>query len=219
MNAFSEGKHKVLVLDNVGEPHFMFSQHDLIKFMNDNPSSVPENISGMNAIDLGFTPRKDLVTSSPHAPVSAPRFSARKTVCGVKFARLTLLVIAFVLSVQFGQVIEVLRLLAKHDVTAVPLLDSKGHVVGTFSQSDLKGMATVMLVDLFLEAMKFLEDEEARGAGRPITVLSDAKFGEVIIPLACSGAHRVWVVDEENHVTGVASMTGVISSVTTSLWK
>eukprot|EP00188_Purpureofilum_apyrenoidigerum_P003024 Plantae.Rhodophyta-Purpureofilum_apyrenoidigerum.ctg3072.p2 GENE.Plantae.Rhodophyta-Purpureofilum_apyrenoidigerum.ctg3072~~Plantae.Rhodophyta-Purpureofilum_apyrenoidigerum.ctg3072.p2 ORF type:complete len:300 (-),score=57.56 Plantae.Rhodophyta-Purpureofilum_apyrenoidigerum.ctg3072:1686-2585(-) len=182
MKEFAGGHHKVMVNAKEANPAFLFSQHDLIKFMNDNPSAIPEDLQAKTAEDLGFAPLKSLVTARTDASV-----------------------------------LDVLRLLSQHDMTAVPLLDEKGHIAGTFSQSDLKGLAQVMLVDLKMQVIPFLEDEEARGAGRPITVKSDAKLGEIILPLAYSGAHRIWVVDDNNCPIGVASMTGVISAITTML--
>ncbi|KAJ8906798.1 hypothetical protein NDN08_003284 [Rhodosorus marinus] len=177
MVEFSAGKHKVLVTDEEGAAEYMFSQHDMLKFMEDNPSSIPEDLMVKTGDQLGY-----LMPNIVHAKTTTPT-------------------------------IEILRTLEKHDMTAVPLLNGKGELAGTFSQSDLKGVSTLMLVDLFLEAMTFLEDEEARGAGRPLSLKPDARFGEIMLPLAYSGAHRIWVIDEENKVVGVASMTGVIKEV------
>mmetsp|Transcript_8995 Transcript_8995/g.23559 ORF Transcript_8995/g.23559 Transcript_8995/m.23559 type:complete len:296 (-) Transcript_8995:115-1002(-) len=110
-------------------------------------------------------------------------------------------------------VIGILRELIRLDVYAVPLVDDSGMVIGNFSESDLKGMDDVMLQELLLPAHQFLSEENARGAGHPITVEQTATVGETIVLLAYSGAHRVWVVDEAKKAIGVVSMTDIISSL------
>lgn len=46
-----------------------------------------------------------------------------------------------------------------------------------------------------------------------VSVHTDAKIGEVLIPLAYSGVHRVWVMDEKKTPVGVVSMSDVIDRV------
>jgi len=70
MKEFSGGHHKVMVNTSDASPAFLFSQHDLVKFMNDNPSAIPEELQAKTAEDLGFAPVKTLVTSKVDAPVS-----------------------------------------------------------------------------------------------------------------------------------------------------
>jgi CBS-domain-containing membrane protein len=46
-----------------------------------------------------------------------------------------------------------------------------------------------------------------------VSVHADAKIGEVLIPLAYSGVHRVWVMDAKKAPVGVVSMSDVIDKV------
>eukprot|EP00184_Porphyridium_aerugineum_P008464 CAMPEP_0184692106 /NCGR_PEP_ID=MMETSP0313-20130426/723_1 /TAXON_ID=2792 /ORGANISM="Porphyridium aerugineum, Strain SAG 1380-2" /LENGTH=296 /DNA_ID=CAMNT_0027149913 /DNA_START=74 /DNA_END=964 /DNA_ORIENTATION=- len=113
--------------------------------------------------------------------------------------------------------LHVLRKLISRDINAAPIVDANGMIIGNFSTSDLKGMDDVMLQDLNLNCVEFLKEENARGAGHPIEVKEDAKFGEVMLLLAFSGAHRVWITDASKKPVGVVSMTDLLSSILTCL--
>mmetsp|Transcript_3402 Transcript_3402/g.7347 ORF Transcript_3402/g.7347 Transcript_3402/m.7347 type:complete len:298 (-) Transcript_3402:58-951(-) len=112
----------------------------------------------------------------------------------------------------------ILRELIRMDVHAVPLVNDDGMVIGNFSTSDLKGMDDVMLQDLKLPALQFLAEENARGAGHPITVEPDATVAESMLLLAFSGAHRVWVINPATKKpVGVVSMTDILSSLMSTI--
>ncbi|KAA8498828.1 Protein SDS23 [Porphyridium purpureum] len=180
----AEGRHKVLVKGDpqgkyAGRP-YLFSQHDAISYLNENPALLPEALRASTAEAMGYSPR--------------PIYKAKKDM----------------------RVVELIRELVRMDITAVPLVDDTDRVIGNFSTSDLKGMDDVMLQDLVLPVVTFLKEENARGAGHPIVVHEDADLGEIIVLLAYSGAHRVWIVDKDNKAVGVCAMTDIISSIITT---
>lgn len=67
MVEFAAGKHKVLVTDEEGTAEYMFSQHDMLKFMEDNPSSIPEDLMVKTGDQLGY-----LMPNIVHAKTTAP---------------------------------------------------------------------------------------------------------------------------------------------------
>uniref|UniRef100_A0A7S0ZHW3 CBS domain-containing protein n=2 Tax=Timspurckia oligopyrenoides TaxID=708627 RepID=A0A7S0ZHW3_9RHOD len=109
---------------------------------------------------------------------------------------------------------SVLKSLVSFELTAMPLLDGEsGRIVGNFSTSDLIGMDAVMIQELALTARQFLDEKDARGAGHPVTVEESATVAEVLVLLAYSGAHRVWIADSNKMPMGVVAMTDLLTTI------
>lgn len=96
---------------------------------------------------------------------------------------------------------------------AVPIVDSDGRIVGTLSVTDLKYSDPADLSHLKMNVLEFLTNDEARGAGAPVSVSTEGFIGEVILLLSHAHVTRVWVVDEDKKPVGVVSCTDVIGKV------
>jgi len=104
------------------------------------------------------------------------------------------------------------KLLAECGVSAMPITNEHGQLIGTLSTSDLRGMSSDKLKSLSLPVMDFLR--VANLLVRPqVTAVSTDTLGTVLMRLVGREVHRVWLIDslEHRHVVGVLSLTDILA--------
>jgi len=121
------------------------------------------------------------------------------------------------LGVTGGQIIAVraddnalqsLRTMNNHKLSAAPIVNGNGVLVGTLSISDLKGVTSESLLSLTTTTIKFSE-HHSYAQPKAVMVTLDSTFGDVINLIARTRVHRVWVVDANHKPIGVISLTDV----------
>mmetsp|Transcript_19315 Transcript_19315/g.27201 ORF Transcript_19315/g.27201 Transcript_19315/m.27201 type:complete len:182 (+) Transcript_19315:382-927(+) len=94
------------------------------------------------------------------------------------------------------------------DLSALPILDERDRVIGTFSQSDMRGIRAHHLKELLLPVMEY---RKLMGAARAQVVVEPTTTLAVAIEkIVGNDVHRAWIVDD-GCLVGVVSMTDVIS--------
>lgn len=106
--------------------------------------------------------------------------------------------------------ISAFKLLADNFISAVPIIDKSGALVGTLSLSDLK-LIHDDLSPLLFTTSQYKSIKEAMPS---VVCTPETTLGAVIGLLASNNIHRVWVVDKNNHPTSVISVTNVCEFLT-----
>jgi len=99
-----------------------------------------------------------------------------------------------------------------NDVSAVPVVDSKGQLVGSLSSTDIRGMTHSNVKDLLLPVEEFIKSRCGGEIPEPIVCSPEDTLETVIKALVNKKVHRVWVTKETKPV-GVISMSDVIGAV------
>jgi CBS-domain-containing membrane protein len=107
--------------------------------------------------------------------------------------------------------ISAFKLLANHNISGAPIVNSQGTIAGTLSISDLRGLRKDPLSMLLQPLRDFKEIGEA-GMANVICYPHDT-LSHVLTLLAGTQLHRVWVVDEEHRPISVMSLTTICDYV------
>jgi len=100
-------------------------------------------------------------------------------------------------------------------ISAVPVLDSDGTIVASFSATCLRGLPSVEFGDFLLPLDKFLERRYPSGF-QPLTASEHDTMECVIRKMVGKQGvshHRVWVVNQNKKPIGVISMTDIMKSI------
>jgi len=103
--------------------------------------------------------------------------------------------------------ISVFKLLASNLISAAPVVDKQGTLVGTLSVSDLKFLQDD-LSPLLLTTSQYKSKLEITPCPS-VVCTQDTTLGSVISTLATTNVHRVWVVDAQHKPVSVVSITNV----------
>lgn len=105
--------------------------------------------------------------------------------------------------------ISAFRTLYQNKITAAPIVDAAGKVVGTLSSSDVRHLTKDSVQDVMLPVLQFLEKAGGHKRGQ-VTVTESATVGGVFQKVLGAGVHRVWVVNAQQQPVGVVSMSNLI---------
>lgn len=127
---------------------------------------------------------------------------------------------------------KVSRLLLKHRISGLPVVDDGGKVVGIISEGDLlvKGKevevpshSVVLGAVIYLDSLKRFYDELKRVFALSVgelmtkkvyTVRPEATRAELSSLMADKGINRIPVVDENNKLVGIVTRQDIIKSIT-----
>ncbi|XP_009786045.1 SNF1-related protein kinase regulatory subunit gamma-like PV42a [Nicotiana tabacum] len=141
-----------------------------------------------------------------------------------------------------AKVIDVIKCMRAGSLNAVPIVESSDDIVedhtqlvngkqrkiiGTFSATDLRGCPVWQLQPLLnqgvvdflkmLSAAQFYESTGLRSSSRElVTCQPESSLREAVEKAVSNHVHRVWVVDEQGLLEGVASLTDMIRVI--RLW-
>jgi len=116
--------------------------------------------------------------------------------------------------------IAAFKLIAENRVGAIPIVGVAGTVVANISARDIRAVLSSpsLYAALFLPLSSFLSlaNEDRVDVMSPaITCHPSATLKHVIQQLAVSHIHRMYVVDDRQHLISVISLTDVISAIAT----
>jgi len=104
----------------------------------------------------------------------------------------------------------ILSAISSKKVSAMPVLDKNtGKLVATFSASDLRGLGPSDLINLLRPLIHFVSVSNKKSL-YPLTCKPTDTLEYVILKLAATKVHRLWVVDDDHQLLGVVSLTDVM---------
>jgi len=106
---------------------------------------------------------------------------------------------------ESATVLECIEEIAKHKVSAVPIVNTRNEVVGNLSISDIVRKIHKP-EDLVVPIKDFLNTPLAW----PVTTTPSCTFAKVIRQINAELLHRIWVVDDQNKPRGVVSLTDIL---------
>jgi len=100
------------------------------------------------------------------------------------------------------------KLMSQAKVSAAPIVNEQGALVGTLSVSDLKGLVAESFENLVGTTLAFSEKHHYVQHA-PLVCSPKDTFAQVVTNVAQSRKHRVWVVDNDYKPLGVLSHTDI----------
>jgi len=103
---------------------------------------------------------------------------------------------------------DVLETLANNRIYGIARINQQNQLVGNFSASDLRGVSKEVFSKFHDPVMDFL-----RSIGSPKTPIAESpstKLKDCIHMLADKRVHRLYLVDNDNHPIGVASLSDIM---------
>jgi len=114
-------------------------------------------------------------------------------------------------------VLDVVKLLSKNSISAVPVVDDYGRLLANFSLSNLKGLRRETFSELLLPIADYLQLQRIKEtenfvsidtykALRPHTCKATDTFEATVYKIVSTRVHRLWVIDDQTKVIGVISV-------------
>mmetsp|Transcript_7993 Transcript_7993/g.8820 ORF Transcript_7993/g.8820 Transcript_7993/m.8820 type:complete len:359 (+) Transcript_7993:54-1130(+) len=107
--------------------------------------------------------------------------------------------------------IEAFYMLYLNNKSALPIVDNEGTLLANLSISDLRGISTRNFASLLLPVLEFISCQVSEFRP-PITVDISDPFETVLLKLAATKVHRVWVKNNAE-LAGVISLTDVMKII------
>jgi len=101
-------------------------------------------------------------------------------------------------------------MISRNELSALPIVNDKGQLMGTLSSSDFRGIGLDNFKDTLLPVNRFIILARAGKKQQHRTVRPDEILSSVVDKLLLRCIHRVWVVDHENKPVAVMSLTDII---------
>eukprot|EP00123_Amoebidium_parasiticum_P007976 comp18493_c0_seq1/m.19866 comp18493_c0_seq1/g.19866 ORF comp18493_c0_seq1/g.19866 comp18493_c0_seq1/m.19866 type:complete len:314 (-) comp18493_c0_seq1:286-1227(-) len=127
-----------------------------------------------------------------------------------------------VVAISGGQVVmEAFQLMKTENVSGIAVVDDEGHLIGSLSIRDLKGLVVNNGIDLarllmpartFVNIISQMSMEEKHPA---VSVLVTDTLTSVVDKIAAAGVHRLFVVDSKLMPVGVVSLVDVLHALST----
>ncbi|MBX3505928.1 MAG: HPP family protein [Parvibaculum sp.] len=114
---------------------------------------------------------------------------------------------------------EALRLLRKHRIKALPVVDSERRLIGILTQTDLVDQAASLRAGLQAGFVALFRRHGGRAVAGDImsapvlTATPDMPIGRLIPIMSDAGHHHLPVVDEEGKLAGIVTQTDVIGAL------
>jgi len=93
-------------------------------------------------------------------------------------------------------------------ISAIPVVDGDGKIVGQISASDLRGITTEKLPEVLGTVKDF--EESHFGARAPTTVNESGTIGDAMVQCIAGRLHRVWVVNGDGKAVGVVTLSDLL---------
>ena len=98
-----------------------------------------------------------------------------------------------------------------HKVSGVAVVDGNGALLANLSVTDLKGLSQENFPSLLDPVLEFNDKQVVYKKITPLTVTPDTTFETVVLKIAATGVHRLWIVDKEKKPAGIISLTDVMN--------
>jgi len=179
----SKGVHRCLVTQDGNQIRNIISQSDIISFALKHLHQISDSLLQSTIQSLGMIKPQERKVG--HFMRESKLVAAPKE---------TLLVDCF-------------RKMEREQVTAIPLLDENGFLVGTLSASDLRGINAGKLSKcLFQPASQFIKTQKKAVVASP-----SIKFVNLLKLIDTNHVHRVWIVDDDDKPVGVVSLSDIMN--------
>jgi len=109
--------------------------------------------------------------------------------------------------------ISAFHTLAARSLHAAPVVNGSGALVGTLSISDLRGLTAEEVPNLLLPVAEFLKKVHGGKSQSHVTIKKSETLEEIIPLVAKTRVHRVWVLDDDDKIHGVLSLTDIITAI------
>jgi len=192
---FSKGIHRALVgqrEDATGKRVYrLVSQTDLVRFIVRNQESITNLKSTKCPKGLLQMPLEELGLVHPDG--------------GSK-----------VLDIKEDQIaLEGFHTMEMEGVHALPVVDSEGRIISTLSTADIYGLDSTNLQQTLSPVGEFLKATHKDQMLHPVTCKSRDTLLNVLTKMNAAEVHRhqVWVINSEEKVVGVVSMTDAIRTI------
>lgn len=86
-----------------------------------------------------------------------------------------------------------------------------GSLLANLSVTDLKGLSQENFPSLLDPVLEFIAKQVSDKKIPPITVTPETTFETVVLKIAATGVHRLWIVDKDNKPAGIISLTDVMN--------
>jgi len=117
----------------------------------------------------------------------------------------------FVVSVKPTQpVVDAFRLLLKFNLSAVAVVDDNGVLVGSVSNEHARGLSVESISCLTSTVEKYLESHRYHPELQPVTVPKSETVYNTVLKVCEACAHRAWVVDADNKLEGLMTLTDLM---------
>jgi len=107
--------------------------------------------------------------------------------------------------------IECFRRMRIHEVNGIAIVDSAGSLVGTISESDLRGLDQKSMERLQLPVLEFLKLQNLGVVPDVITVRSNLPLRDLMETVSKKKKHRVFLLDGKNQLSSVITLTDIIA--------
>jgi len=112
-----------------------------------------------------------------------------------------------------NSVIDVIQLMVTHNISAIPILDKHGHLMNVFEAVDvipcIKGGTYDELTETVGDAM-WRRSDEFQGI---YTCTGEDRLDSIFDTVRKSRVHRLVVVDDENKLRGIISLSDILKYV------
>eukprot|EP01114_Cavostelium_apophysatum_P007150 TRINITY_DN1893_c0_g1_i1.p1 TRINITY_DN1893_c0_g1~~TRINITY_DN1893_c0_g1_i1.p1 ORF type:complete len:338 (+),score=94.35 TRINITY_DN1893_c0_g1_i1:108-1121(+) len=174
--------HRVPVVDANGSLERLVSQMDLIRWIDHNMDALGD-VASQTVAQLSLdSDRQDL-------------FKASTSITAL----------------------EAFKLINDKKISGVPVVDENDKIVGNISTSDLK--VALSNTDEFLrlyqpvkDYLQVVKERDTHVPDRRITCTSKTSFRELVHSFAGHHVHRIFVEDDQQRLTGVVTLTDVLSA-------
>jgi len=184
---FSTGTHRALVTRKIGP--CMLSQTDLVRF-------IAGEISGKLTKDL------EKVVSQPITSFGLVPKEKKMVTCKDTDTALH----AFRLLLQYKNKDE-------YSLRSIPVLDAKNKLVCSISESDLRSINSKTLLSILKPIPEYLK-ELHKMVRIPVVVGPKTSLKDTIIKVVSNKIHRLWIVDADDALLGVVSLTDILGVFT-----
>eukprot|EP00472_Partenskyella_glossopodia_P004424 CAMPEP_0197516794 /NCGR_PEP_ID=MMETSP1318-20131121/1724_1 /TAXON_ID=552666 /ORGANISM="Partenskyella glossopodia, Strain RCC365" /LENGTH=295 /DNA_ID=CAMNT_0043065821 /DNA_START=144 /DNA_END=1031 /DNA_ORIENTATION=+ len=192
---FSQGTHRALIKreEKSGGP-CIFSQTDLVRFLR------------LHLTDHQIQPIVKLTLEETGLAVGG------RHVVSVSPSDTALTAFRKLLSSQWTTTSDFIKPRHTWDLSALPITQN-GRLVGTISQSDLRGLNSDNFHLLMLPVLEFLKTGGLIEKRSTISVTPTTTLAATIMKVSENKVHRAWILDQ-GELVGVVSLTDIISRFT-----
>ena len=111
------------------------------------------------------------------------------------------------------RVIDVIHMMVKYSISSVPILDKEGHVLNVFEAVDVIAVIKGGVYDDLTTGVGEALSKRADDFAGIYTCSEDDRLDSIFDTIRKSRVHRLVVIDEENRLKGVISLSDILKYV------
>jgi len=107
--------------------------------------------------------------------------------------------------------VDAFKKMRAQEINGIAVTESDGTLLGTFSESDLRGLTMDMLDRLQYPVIDFIKIQNLGVIPEVVTVRPTVSLKSLLETMTKKKKHRVFVMDEEKRLIGVITLTDIIA--------